>query len=174
MKTSLPISQKEAANKEDSELEHIFNTIIRRENGTRYTGNVDGIIYSRRFRKIEGFYYYYFVQRITGVDEHGNDETDTISLAKLVWQNYTGEVLSPDDIVIHYDGDSTNNCIWNLKAVPRKGSKFISKREVLTCDWCGVEFTRQRSRVRPDAKHHFCCSKHSYEFRRKDKHGKEN
>lgn len=75
-----------------------------------------------------------------------------------------GRELTDDEIVLHVDGNSTNNDPSNLVIRPRRGFRYPDKNVELECEQCGKLFFRNRGRVKEGAQT-FCSQECYQEYR---------
>ena len=91
----------------------------------------------------------------------------------VVWWVAAGEVVDTSvDVLHHEDGNGHNNAFSNL--VKKKKSDHTrdhhTKAEtvIISCDWCGCDFTRTVRRCKMSQKagyfHSFCCRSHQIRF----------
>ena len=91
----------------------------------KYSVNDTGYVKNNNTNKIKSFH-------LTGsgykrVQLYNNGEPEYVFVHKLVYETFTSKIPN-DSVVIHNDGDITNNRLDNLKCVKKKDRPKVKKR----------------------------------------------
>ena len=107
------------------------------------------------------------------VPDHPYAVNNWLPVQRVVVENSIRKFLKRSEHVVHIDGDTTNNCLSNLKIIDdnisirkvytRKGTGAGQTYLVLKCPHCGKTFERVRRLVNKVA---FCCITCAASFRR--------
>ncbi len=99
----------------------------------------------------------------------------------LVWWLKTGQLLRPDQVIHHLDGDKHNNDYANLALITKKEHlnehrkdfkfKYSTERVELKCSWCNQLFQMLKSsyvyKLKQEQNKFYCCRSHQVRAQQK-------